>query len=135
VQSFAQIMNIPVETQLAEFGPGQFEINLKHQSNALDAADHAVLFKQLVDRAASECGTPNANSYRRLQPDNFAPVRLDWGYDHRGVAVRIPETSGPGARIEHRGPGCERLPCCFVQPDFCWSRSFSQASATQKLEF
>jgi len=56
VQSFAQIMNIPVETQLAEFGPGQFEINLKHQSNALDAADHAVLFKQLVDRAASECG-------------------------------------------------------------------------------
>lgn len=169
VQSFAQIMNIPVETQLAEFGPGQFEINLKHQSNALDAADHAILFKQLVDRAASECGmlasfmakpytqhagcgqhvhvsllndagsnvfdipdgeklqhgvagalarleetqllfAPNANSYRRLQPDNFAPVRLDWGYDHRGVTVRIPETSGPGARIEHRVAGADANP-------------------------
>ncbi len=169
IQSFAEDMDIPAETQLAEFGPGQFEINLKHQSDPVSAADHAVLFKQLVDRAANESGllatfmakpysehggsgqhvhvslldhneqnifdqpdakhlqygiagaleqleatqllfAPHANSYRRLQPDSFAPVRVDWGYDHRGVAVRIPELIGPAARIEHRVAGADANP-------------------------
>jgi len=53
---------------------------------------------------------PNGNSYRRLQPDNFAPVRRDWGYDHRGVAVRLPEVRGPAARIEHRVAGADANP-------------------------
>lgn len=169
IQSFAEDMDIPAEAQLAEFGPGQFEINLKHQSDPVSAADHAVLFKQLVDRAANEFGllatfmakpysdhggsgqhvhvsilddngenifnqpdatnlqygiagalehleathllfAPNANSYRRLQPDSFAPVRIDWGYDHRGVAVRIPEPDGLAARIEHRVAGADANP-------------------------
>lgn len=169
IQSFADAMDIPAETQLAEFGPGQFEINLKHQSDPVTAADHATLFKQLVERAAHEVGllatfmakpytehagsgqhvhvslhddkgrnifnqpeatnlhygiagalqhleatqllfAPHANSYRRLQPDSFAPVRVDWGFDHRGVAVRIPETSGAGARIEHRVSGADANP-------------------------
>lgn len=169
IQSFAADMDIPAEAQLAEYGPGQFEINLKHQSDPVAAADHAVLFKQLVDRAANELGllatfmakpysehggsgqhvhvslldenghnvfshagadnlqyaiagtlehleathllfAPHANSYRRLQPDSFAPVRIDWGYDHRGVAVRIPEPDGKAARIEHRVAGADANP-------------------------
>lgn len=169
IQHFADSMNIPAETQLAEFGPGQFEINLKHQSDPLLAADHAVLFKQLVDRAAHESGllatfmakpysehgssgqhvhvslsdkegnnifdqtesvnlhhavagtlerlqeshllfAPNANSFKRLQPDGFAPTRIDWGFDHRGVAIRIPESSGKSARIEHRVAGADANP-------------------------
>lgn len=172
IHAYADAMNIPAETSLAEFGPGQFEINLKHQSDPVLAADHAVLFKQIVDRAAHEsdllasfmakpysehCGSgqhvhvsllnnagdnifdpgvdaepvkllhavagclahlkesqlllaPHGNSYRRLQPENFAPVRCDWGYDHRGVALRLPETRGPAARIEHRVAGADANP-------------------------
>lgn len=171
IQNYSAAMGIPAETSLAEFGPGQFEINLKHQSNPVRAADHAVLFKQLVDRAAHEHGlfasfmakpytehggsgqhvhvsllnergdnvfdqtnpsnqkllhaangclelmsesqlifAPHANSYRRLQPDSFAPVRCDWGYDHRGVAVRLPETHGNAARLEHRVAGADANP-------------------------
>jgi len=171
IHAFAMAMGISAETQLAEFGPGQFEINLKHQSDPLKAADHAVLFKQLVDRAAyrhgllatfmakpytehAGCGqhvhvslldesgnnlfdrdhgdpdkllhavagclkhleasqlflAPNANSYRRLQPESFAPVRSDWGYDHRAVSIRLPETTGTGARLEHRVAGADANP-------------------------
>jgi len=171
IHDYARTLSIPAEATLAEFGPGQFEINLRHRDNALTAADDAVLFKRVVDRAAldSHLGAtfmakpytehggsgmhvhvslldqqgnnvfdakdgealtlqtavaglinstdeaqavlaPHANSYRRLQPDNFAPVRLDWGYDHRGVAVRLPVTSGPAARLEYRVAGADANP-------------------------
>ncbi len=53
---------------------------------------------------------PNLNSWRRLQPESFAPTRLDWGYDHRGVAIRIPETHGKAARIEQRVAGADANP-------------------------
>jgi len=53
---------------------------------------------------------PHLNSWRRLQPDSFAPTRLDWGYDHRGVAIRIPEVAGSGARLEQRVAGADANP-------------------------
>lgn len=168
IHQYADAMGIPAETSLAEYGPGQFEINLRHQSSPVLAADHAVLFKQLVDRAAYQEGlvatfmakpytehggsgqhvhvsllddkgenvfdtqttgnnnllyavagcmdlmsasqlmfAPHANSYRRLQPESFAPVQRNWGYDHRGVAIRLPETKGKSARLEHRVAGAD----------------------------
>lgn len=171
IQRYAKAQSIPAETTLSEFGPGQFEINLAHRDDPLQAADDAVRFKRLVDQAALEedmvasfmakpygehsgsgqhvhvsivddegrnlfdagdaepkrllqavaglvgsleelqlIFAPNGNSYRRLQPDNFAPVRQDWGFDHRGVAVRIPESSGPAARVEHRVAGADANP-------------------------
>lgn len=53
---------------------------------------------------------PHFNSWRRLQPESFAPTRLDWGYDHRGVAIRIPETHGKAARVEQRVAGADANP-------------------------
>src|SRR5690606_7820477 len=53
---------------------------------------------------------PFANSYRRFQPGSFAPVDIDWGYGHRGTAVRIPDKDGPAARIEHRVAGADSNP-------------------------
>lgn len=170
VHRYSESLDIPAQAALAEFGPGQFEINLEHRSNPLQAADDAILFKQVVDRAARDSGlyasfmakpyaehggsgqhvhvsvidhhgnnifdqgdqptrllqgvsgclehmgdcllmfAPHGNSYRRLQPESFAPNRLDWGYDHRGVAVRLPETQGKNARLEHRVAGADANP-------------------------
>ena len=45
---------------------------------------------------------PTVNSYRRLRPASLAGYWINWGYDHRGVAVRVPAERGKGARIEHR---------------------------------
>lgn len=45
---------------------------------------------------------PTVNSYRRLRPASLAGYWANWGYDHRGVAVRVPGERGKGARIEHR---------------------------------
>ncbi|MGF1446291.1 MAG: glutamine synthetase family protein [Pikeienuella sp.] len=53
---------------------------------------------------------PHANSYRRFMPGSYAPLCAAWGLDNRGAALRMPETSGPGARIEHRVSGADANP-------------------------
>jgi glutamine synthetase len=45
---------------------------------------------------------PTVNAYKRLQPASLNGYYANWGYDHRGVAVRIPPTRGEGTRLEHR---------------------------------
>lgn len=45
---------------------------------------------------------PTVNAYKRLQPGSLNGYYANWGYDHRGVAVRIPPTRGEGTRLEHR---------------------------------
>ena len=168
IHDYAAALELPAEATLAEVGPGQFEINLAHRDDPVRAADEAVLFRRVVDRAAFDEGllatfmakpytehggsgqhvhasvvdahganvldarggeptrlrhavagllgtlddaqllfAPNGNSYRRLQPGGFAPCRADWGLDHRGVAIRLPETDGRGARVEHRVAGAD----------------------------
>lgn len=53
---------------------------------------------------------PNANSYRRLKPRSFVPLKPNWGYNHRGVALRIPVSDANNLRIEHRVAGADANP-------------------------
>ncbi|MGE7370031.1 glutamine synthetase family protein [Neorhizobium sp. NPDC001467] len=171
MRAYIEAMNLPGDATTAEFGPGQFEINLKHRADALAAADDCLYLKRIAEQAAKRHGlkstcmakpysehagsglhvhasildaqgrnildagdgdpallrsvtagmlatmreaqlifAPHANSYRRFQPGSFAPVDIDWGIGHRGTAIRIPETAGPGARIEHRVAGADANP-------------------------
>lgn len=45
---------------------------------------------------------PTVNAYKRLKPGQLNGYYANWGFDHRGVAVRIPPERGPGTRLEHR---------------------------------
>ena len=53
---------------------------------------------------------PNANSYRRLRPEMFAPVEPNWGCNHRNVALRIPVSDEKNLRFEHRASGADANP-------------------------
>jgi len=53
---------------------------------------------------------PNANSYRRLRPEMFAPVEPNWGANHRNVALRIPVSDEKNLRFEHRVSGADANP-------------------------
>ena len=53
---------------------------------------------------------PNANSYRRLRPEMFAPVEPNWGANHRNVSLRIPVSDGNNLRFEHRTSGADANP-------------------------
>ncbi len=175
IQSASKAQGLATDTLIAEFGPGQFEINFHHTDDVLAAADTALLFRRLVRGVVAGHGleatfmakpyarepgngmhvhvsvqdseggnifdggtgpsdrllaavagvlatmpdvqaifAPHMNSYRRFQPDSFAPSRPDWGYDHRGAAVRLPQTTGPAARLEHRISGADVNPYLAV---------------------
>ena len=47
---------IPAGTALAEYGPGQFEVNLSHSADVLGACDEAIRFKRLVRGVATRHG-------------------------------------------------------------------------------
>ncbi|HSZ12141.1 MAG TPA: glutamine synthetase family protein [Rhizomicrobium sp.] len=164
--------NLPVSAVSKEYAPGQFETNLRHQTDARAAADHAVFLKQVIKAAAAAHGfeasfmakpypdktgsglhvhvsvldetgrnifdddtaegsprlrhaigglqalmaesmavfAPNVNSYRRFQPDMFAPVNRRWAVNNRSVGLRIPLSPGEGRRVEHRVAGADANP-------------------------
>ena len=169
----ARAQGLATDTLIAEYGPGQFEVNFHHTDNVLDAADTALLFKRMVlaivdkhgfeatfmakpyadepgsgmhvhasvldkdgnnifaatvedevsdtlraavggtlatMRDAQAIFAPHMNSYRRFQPNSFAPSAPDWGVDHRGAGIRLPEINGMGARLEHRISGADVNP-------------------------
>lgn len=173
----AEAQDLPIGALVAEYGPGQFEINFRHSDDALAAADAALLFRRLVRGVVGNHGleatfmakpyaehpgsgmhvhasivdsdgrnifdggrhgptapapsaelgkavagalatmsemqavfAPHLNSYRRFAHGGFAPDSPDWGADHRAAAVRLPETAGPAARLEHRICGADVNP-------------------------
>ncbi len=53
---------------------------------------------------------PNVNSYRRLAPDISAPINLNWGFDNRTTAFRVPHSAPDHTRVENRFPGADANP-------------------------
>ncbi len=45
---------------------------------------------------------PTVNAYKRLRPGSMCGYWANWGYDHRGVTVRVAPVRGKGTRLEHR---------------------------------
>jgi glutamine synthetase len=52
IDEAARAQDLPAGTVLAEYGPGQFEVNLHHVDDALTACDHAIRLKRLVKGVA-----------------------------------------------------------------------------------
>lgn len=53
---------------------------------------------------------PTINSYERLRPASLCGYWANWGFDHRGVAVRLSAEGGEAARLEHRVADCAASP-------------------------
>ena len=53
VRDATRQQNIPADTAVAEYAPGQFEINLTHRDDALAACDDAILLKRSIKAIAA----------------------------------------------------------------------------------
>lgn len=169
---------MPLLTMEIEFGPSQFEINLRPMP-ALEAADAVLAIRSCIkqicwrqgyhatfmartnlpncfvsgwhlhqslwtigdeksaflspDSLLSKLGmnfvggivehapgtsllsTPTINGYKRYMPDSFAPTRACWGYENRGVMVRVLGGAGnPLSHIENRAAEPSANPYLYI---------------------
>lgn len=56
INHICQEQDVPADTAVAEYAPGQFEINLKHQADPLVACDNAMLLKRIIKAVADKHG-------------------------------------------------------------------------------
>ena len=84
---------------------------LEGLEDACPGGTGAAFVAGLLEYAGDFCllHAPFANSYRRLQPDSFAPANASWGFDNRSVLVRVVR-GGDAARLEFRLPGADANP-------------------------
>jgi glutamine synthetase len=60
--------------------------------------------------AAMPLLAPNVNSFRRLGPDQDAPINVHWGRDNRTVGLRVPFSDAHSRRVENRVAGADANP-------------------------
>lgn len=60
-------------------------------------------------RELAWCFAPFVNSYKRFQPDSWAPTAVGWGRDNRTLGLRL-VGHGQGFRVESRIPGADANP-------------------------
>jgi len=56
IDRVARQQNVPATSALAEYGPGQYEVNLQHAPDAVRACDEALRFKRVVKSVARAHG-------------------------------------------------------------------------------
>ena len=56
VDRYCEAQELPIKGALCEFAPGQFEINLGHVDDMVEAADHGVMLKRCIKAAARATG-------------------------------------------------------------------------------
>ncbi len=71
---------------------------------------HAIGGLQALMAESMALFAPSVNSYRRFQPDMFAPVNRRWGVNNRSAGLRIPVGPGEARRVEHRVAGADANP-------------------------
>jgi glutamine synthetase len=75
-----------------------------------DSLRHAIGGLQAAMPESMALFAPNVNSYRRFQPDMFAPVNRRWGINNRSAGMRVPAGPNEARRVEHRVAGADANP-------------------------
>lgn len=75
-----------------------------------DALRHAIGGLQAAMPESMALFAPSVNSYRRFQPDMFAPVNRRWGVNNRSAGMRVPAGPSDSRRVEHRVAGADANP-------------------------
>jgi glutamine synthetase len=100
-------MDIPADTMISEAGPGQFEINMDHQPDALKAADDAWLFKILTRGLARSHGF--AASFMAKPYPDYAGNGLHTHFsvlDEHGENIFDNGTAEGSETLHHAVAGC-----------------------------
>ncbi|MBC8050570.1 MAG: glutamine synthetase, partial [Chitinophagales bacterium] len=90
--------NVAADSMLSEAAPGQFEINLKHQKDALRGADEAVLLKRIIIHCARQAGFRASFMPKPLLDQAGSGMHVHVSLVNRS-GDNVFSTEGPGDRL------------------------------------
>ncbi|MEM7176070.1 MAG: glutamine synthetase family protein [Pseudomonadota bacterium] len=110
IEANCRDQRLPVTTLAKEFGPGQYEINLAHQADAVAAADHAALMRRAVIGTARAHGFDATFASKPFadQAGNGLQVNLSI-LDEAGVNIFDESRAGGAGRMGHAIAGMRAL--------------------------
>ncbi len=94
----ARAQSLPTGTVLAEYGPGQFEVNLHHVPDALTACDHAIRLKRLVRGVALQHGMEATFMPKPYRDQAGSGAHLHVSLVDDAGATSLQRTTRPAAR-------------------------------------
>lgn len=106
ILSACDVQGLETDTLIAEYGPGQFEVNFHHTDDVLAAADTALLFRRLVRGVVTKHGmeaTFMAKPYAEA-PGNGMHVHASV-LDNDGKNIFIPDGDGPSPVLKNAVAG------------------------------
>ncbi len=100
----AHALGAPPDAAICEFGAGQFEINLRHQADAVAAADHAIMLKRAIRGVARKHGmdaTFMAKPYGELAGSGLHMHLSVQDADGRNIFDAGQGAAGPNEKMRH----------------------------------
>lgn len=97
-----ELQGIPADCASTEYAPGQFEINLKHTSDVMQAADNAVLMKRTVKALAAQHGYEATFMAKPIAEDAGSGLHLHMSLlDEAGQNIFNSGDAPPNDAIRH----------------------------------
>jgi glutamine synthetase len=109
VAAACRAQGIPADTAVAEYAPGQFEINLKHRDDALLACDDAIFLKRAIKAVAQQQGMQASFMAKPLVDQAGSGLHVHVSVlDTDGRNIFAAPTDAPTAALRHAIGGLQR---------------------------
>ncbi len=109
VAAACRAQRLPAETAVAEYAPGQFEINLHHRADALLACDEAALLKRTIKAIARQQGLLASFMAKPLAGQAGSGLHLHASLlDRDGRNVFAGSGQAPAGQLRHAIGGLQR---------------------------
>lgn len=108
IEDAARAQRLPVSTMISEYGAGQFEVNLEHRADPLEAADHGALLRRLVQEVARAQGLDATFLSKPYADQSGSGLHIHLSLQDRdGNNVFDPGLAGADERLAHAVGGLQ----------------------------
>jgi glutamine synthetase len=109
VAAVCREQRVPADTAVAEYAPGQFEINLKHRDDALAACDDAIFLKRTIKAIAQQQGALASFMAKPFAGQSGSGLHLHASLlDDAGRNVFAGTPDAPAEALRHAVAGLQR---------------------------
>ena len=109
IRSACLAQGLPVTTIAKEYGPGQYEINLNHVADPVQAADHAALLRRAVTGAARAQGLDATFMSKPFGPESGSGLQINLSFVRPDGSNAFDPATGGDTLLGHAIGGMQAM--------------------------